>query len=648
MRKNFVFGVIFSSLIVFKLYSQSPSDNLMQSEIKHVVVLMLENRSFDNVLAWLYDENAPPNLFIAPDANPKYMGLEENILQSYVNTLKNSSGEIVFSCNPIKGIPSVANTLYLNSPKFDPHEPFPHVINQIYGFEGSLKPNMSGFLQDYASLWWEHEWQDQKDKICAIMETYTEQELPVIYGLAKHYAVSDLWFSSVPTQTNPNRAFSICGTSEGQVVNGPIGRSQFHCDTIWNRLFQESPQTSWTIFWQGDVLPGIFSGSYAKNTFVNLSLIPNIDDHFQTLDSFHEQARTGTLPDFSFIEPLWTTSIDLDPKVKLRSLLLGLQGNDLHPPGDIRTGENLLANIYTSLISCPEAWNETLLVITFDEHGGIYDHVPPPAAIPPDANTQNGFKFDQYGVRVPAIFISPRINKSTVVRSDNPAIPFDHTSLISTILKWKNIDKTKWNFGNRVAASPTFDKVIGLGNPRDDFRIVPGNIVLPEIDDRNVIHMGDKFYLKNKEGNYLVASSGQTIQQACLGSSNNKIALEFCGGAGSISHGSFVLVKSLDPSLGDGCLLETLLSQDNCFFNKNKHAPGQWWTIKSMDYPYVGNEIQDGQKIYIENQVYLDLFQYIPGRLAQKDGLFGQFLMTKPVTQEGSSDCYWVIEKLPE
>ena len=78
---------------------------------------------------------------------------------------------------------------------------------------------MTGFLQDYASLWDEDDWMNQKKDICAVMESYTDQELPVIYALARHYAVSDLWFSSVPTQTNPNRAFLACGTSDGQIIN---------------------------------------------------------------------------------------------------------------------------------------------------------------------------------------------------------------------------------------------------------------------------------------------------------------------------------------------------------------------------------------------------------------------------------------------
>src|SRR5205807_10570483 len=110
----------------------------------------------------------------------------------------------------------------------------------------------------------------------------------------------------------------------------------------------------------------------------------------------HALARKGELPHFSMIEPQWTLAINIDEKVKwydlhhaVQAMLWGIQGNDLHPPGDVRTGENLLANIYTSLSANQEAWNKTLLIITFDEHGGLFDHVPPPSAIPPDNHFEN-------------------------------------------------------------------------------------------------------------------------------------------------------------------------------------------------------------------------------------------------------------------
>ncbi len=630
--------------------------DLMQEEIKHVVVIILENRSFDNVLAWLYSDTDAPSYFIPPSTDPHYLGLSEETLLQYTNALNDISGQIVFSCAPIKGVPSVANGPYLNSPSTDPHETFQYVTNQIFGFDDGTQPTMSGFLQDFANQWNSGTWTTEKTDICSVMETYTEKELPVLYGLAKHYAISDLWFSSVPSQTNPNRAFAHCGTSDGQIVNGIAAISHFSSDTIWNRLTEESPETTWTIFWQSDVIPGIIKGPFTgTNTFSSMGRIPNLGAHYRKMDEFHNLARRGQLPDFSFIEPQWTLSANLAPKNFLidifpaaRNLVEGLQGNDFHPPGDMRTAENLLANIYTSLIANPEAWQQTLLIVTFDEHGGLFDHIPPPSSIAPDNNFENGFKFDRYGVRVPAIFISPKISKSIVIRADNAAIPFDHTSLIATLLKWRNIDQTQWKMGNRVDAAPTFENVITLTSSREDPILNPDSIPLPNADTGNVVQMGDPFYLRDKNGNYLAKAQLFFESDARVGSSDDKVALALMGGPGMITHGSFILIQSQDPSLGSANMLGTSILHSDCIYAVNTHDSGQWWTIKSVDYPYVGAEIHYGDRVYLENHIYLDPFHFVPTRLTIDDSLFGEFLKTQTISGEGSQDHYWILEKIED
>ncbi len=645
MNKKCFLTLAAIALSLSKLFS---NDRLMDQEIKHVVILMLENRSFDNALAWLY-ENDTPLQFIPNNANPQFLGLSEDSLNRYTNTLKNSSGEIVFSCPPLKGLPSVAGLKAINSPQFDPHEAFPHVTNQIYGFDNSSTPTMLGFLQDYATQWKEDVWLNKQKTICAVMETYTEKELPTLYRLARHYAVSDLWFSSVPTQTNPNRAFTICGTSDGQTVNGALGQSIFHSDTLWNRLVEKSPETTWAIFWQSDMLPGVIKGpASGPKTFSSLKRIPNIDSHFLKIDTFHELARNGQLPAVSFLEPQWTVSDCLDLSncdfVDVKDVPLGAQGNDLHPPGDVRTGENFVANIYTSLIANPEAWNQTLLVITFDEHGGLFDHVPPPAAVPPDHQFQDEFQFDRLGVRVPTIFISPKIEKKTIVRSNDPAIPFDHTSLISTIFQWRHLDREQWKMGQRAAKAPTFDTVVTLTKPRGDAVLVPDEILLSRADPKDVVQMGDSLCLKNRNGVYVLKSKGTSTPH--LGSADQKATLRFACGAGKITHGSFVFIEKDKSNTDDATmLLQADLHKHECSFSQNCHASSQWWTVKSTDHPYVGYEIQYGDKIYLENHIYMDLVQYVPARLCQKKGWFSTYLAAQTILAEGCDDNYWVIER---
>lgn len=612
----------------------------MQNDIKHVVILMLENRSFDNVLGWLYDQNDPSLNFIPLETDQEFLGLSENSLEKYTNTLKNHKNELVYTCKPIKGVPSVANSPYLNSPKFNPHEYFPHVINQIYGFDGSLEPSMTGFLQDYATQWNEDDWIYQKEVICSIMETYTEKELPVLHALAKQYAICDCWFSSVPTQTNPNRAFAICGTSDGQIINGNLGLSLFSSDTIFNRLEEVSKDTSWAIFWEMDAMPFLSPGPYhSPNTFLSMNKIPNLYKHYYKLDAFHQLARAGQLPNLSVIEPQWTISVNLSPTdeeclvgfFRDQELILGLQGNDLHPPGDIRTGENLLANLYTSLTANKEAWEHTLFIITFDEHGGLFDHIPPPSAISPDDSHQNGFAFDRYGVRIPTLFISPKIQKKTVIRSSDCTVPFDHTSVLATLLKWKNIDKKDWKLGKRVDAAPTFEDVFTLKEPRTDSILISDNTQQPTVEAESTVKMGDQFYLRDRNGMYMMQNRSHDLK--------NRAVFEFSGGLGEITHGSFILIKD---ALSED-LLTTVFHHSHCFYEINNHTSRQWWTIKNKAFPYLGYPIQYGDQIYLENHTYTELINYVPCRLTRS--LFYPYLTTSPITEEDSENHYWYIEK---
>src|SRR6185436_1546910 len=147
-----------------------------------------------------------------------------------------------------------------------------------------------------------------------------------------------------------------------------------------------------------------------------------------------------------FIEPEWSISPQSTGSSTTSGNVLYHLGNDYHPPSNLDGGENLLKSVYSSLIANPTTWNKTLLIVTFDEPVGSFDHVPPPpdrAAIPwgagkAPAKLEEGFTFDRYGGRVPTLLISPLIEKGTVFRSETDT-PYDHTSLIATLLKWRGI-----------------------------------------------------------------------------------------------------------------------------------------------------------------------------------------------------------------
>lgn len=147
--------------------------------------------------------------------------------------------------------------------------------------------------------------------------------------------------------------------------------------------------------------------------------------HFRFFDEFLADAKAGTLASYTFIEPRF-----------FPDAILGHMPNDEHPPHNVAYGEQLIAAVYNAVRSSPY-WKQTLLVVTYDEHGDCYDHMPPPRAVPPDVHEQYGFSFDAYGVRVPAVIVSPYIAAGSKVRAPKSAQgespPFDRTSLIATV-----------------------------------------------------------------------------------------------------------------------------------------------------------------------------------------------------------------------
>lgn len=454
--------------------------NIMPN-IKHFVYLMLENRSFDNVLGWLYDSASPPRQVISGPASAglPFQGLAEN---TYYNC---------FSGDATRHY-AQRGTSAVNTPDPDPHEPYLHVNVQLFGDEANpptgKTPTMAGFLQDYATAyagkagplcdesgfwaWLAREVYCKtigQEKALQIMETYSPGQLPVINGLAKAFAASDLWFSSVPTQTNANRAFSVCGTSMGWTDNRGVlyglVPDKFNTRSIWNVLAENghAGPGDWMIYHQN--LEAFFF-SYAKHAFN----IPDANNHVAGIDSFFDAVKTGSLPTFSYLEPAW-----------FRADLLWGNGNSYHPPADVIPGELFLKKLYDALTANPQVWNETLLMITFDEHGGTYDHVPPPwGAAPPwgagnpppkGVTLEHGFGFDRFGVRVPTLMVSPWIDEQTIIRSPTD-VPFDHTSMIATVLEWQGIPRDTWNLGERVAHAPTFESVLTRRTPRTDIPVI--------------------------------------------------------------------------------------------------------------------------------------------------------------------------------
>ncbi|TNE54038.1 MAG: hypothetical protein EP338_09105 [Bacteroidetes bacterium] len=435
----------------------------MKKNIKHIVYLMLENRSLDHVLGWLYDQDKPSNFIPKTNTDP-YNGLNNN------GPFFNPDG---------KGGYILASKIGLSQgqqiPAEDPHEEFQYVQRQI---AVTNCVEMGGFYQDFATT------KSKNPK--EIMECYTPESLPVLNSLAKKFGVSDTYFSSIPTQTNCNRAFAATGNSIGYNyysphileawVNNSFGEVEkwaldvtFNQRTIWDVIDSDlgpdgRPRHDWKIYynhtWPVSMWP--FEYCFTQDLFWP-TLGKKSKHHFQTIDTFMQQAREGTLPEFSFIEPAWF----------LEEFGIGYNGNDYHPPGNVGCGEQFLHKLYEALQSNQEAWSQTLFIINFDEHGGTYDHVTPPTKniAPPWEDLSNGtpvpqkkekdFEFNRLGVRVPLILVSPLIEEKTLVRSQNGA-PFDHTSVLATILELMEIPKEQWKLGTRTHRAATFEEAITL------------------------------------------------------------------------------------------------------------------------------------------------------------------------------------------
>ena len=184
--------------------------------------------------------------------------------------------------------------------------------------------------------------------------------------------------------------------------------------------------------------------------------VPGIDkykeDYIDSVDNFIADAKKGTLPAFSFLEPVWISPTGT---------------SSYHPGADLVPAEVTLNNIYEAIKSGPH-WEDTLLVVTFSKPGGIYDHVPPPYAAKPWPNDSvDGFEFDLMGPRVPAIMVSPWIKERTVIRSGGHT-PFDSTSFAATLLNWFGIPKDRWGMGDRMDQAPTFEGVFQQREVRKD------------------------------------------------------------------------------------------------------------------------------------------------------------------------------------
>jgi phospholipase C len=354
--------------------------------LKHIVVLMMENRSFDHMLGSLTAVNPQIDGISAALSNPDTTGA---VVQP--QPLAEFQGQL----DP------------------DPDHHFPAVDLQIFG--GDTSPtrvaNMQGFVRSYFNQ------QQDVGHSQKIMYYFAQNQLPVLTTLALEFAVFNRWFASIPGPTICNRAFAHYGTSFGRVdmdllyVNEPF-------QSIYSRLINANPKHTAKLYYYDTT----------SSTMEITNLLQNQPELFGSYQQFLSDCSSGNLPDYSFVEPNYNDH-DSDAGEEVAS--------DQHPDHDIQAGELFIASVYKAIKSSP-LWPNTALLVVYDEHGGIYDHVVPPPCTPDqftasanDTGTGMPFAFDRLGVRVPAILISPWIPAGTVVNR-----VFDHASIPATITKF--------------------------------------------------------------------------------------------------------------------------------------------------------------------------------------------------------------------
>jgi phospholipase C len=432
-------------------------------KIDHIVVLMLENRSFDNMLGFLG----------ATD------GGRQKINGVAGKELSNPIPEYARPASRIKHVPVGIETQMTN-PNPDPGEEYAHVNTQLFGEvipeQNQYKPfdtppynlpkrrsytnaPMNGFVTDYINNFnAERGYMPRYEEYRVVMNCHAEKSLPVLSTLAREYAVFDAWFASVPSQTLCNRCFIHTGTSMGYVSNSPFYHWLWQdVPTIFNRIEdKQDPDLTWRIYY--DKLDVVSSTGLLHRSLWNYR-----STNFFTMEDFEADASRGHLPSYSFIEPRFF-----------------IDHNDQHPPiGDILetssvlAGELLIHRVYEAVRNGRD-WPRTLLIITFDEHGGCYDHVSPPAAVPPDPEAplgEQGFRFDRLGVRVPTVMVSPYISKGTVISDTH-----DHTSILKAVCERWDLEPLT----ERDKSASSFGKVLGLESARTDIvNVRPRKYVVP-------------------------------------------------------------------------------------------------------------------------------------------------------------------------
>jgi phospholipase C len=353
-------------------------------KIEHIIVLMMENRSFDHIMGFKKGNNSEIDGCL-PNAKGCSNPMDPQDPNSPQVTVSADAAEHQIS---------------------DPDHSFPATLDQVYGYgpDTQVPPPMSGFIKNYA----------HKE---IIMQCFPPDLVPAMSTLADEFAIFDHWYASVPGPTEVNRLYVFSATSDGSAANDDVRLALGYPQrSVFRNIDESIYNRTWGVYFAE--APSAF---FLKDTRTEENLLK-----FHDIRKFYTDVAAGTLPSYSFIEPRYFEIPDIP-------------ANDQHPDHDVGEGDRLMKSLYEALRASP-LWTKSLFLITYDEHGGFFDHVGPPTGVPsPDGkvshDTTPSFDFTRLGVRVPAIAISPWIKKGTVIHDPVNGTFYEHSSVVATVRK---------------------------------------------------------------------------------------------------------------------------------------------------------------------------------------------------------------------
>lgn len=422
--------------------SASPAaSNQLSQRIQHVVVLMLENRSFDHIFGY----------------RPNVNGLKGNEFNLLDPTKPESDVNPAFYVSNGAPYPILAGK---NGPSHSLKGTNNQIFNNPTGPDAQHPAKNNGFAKNYYQelIFSEKIPNPSNADVRVVMEAFAPVRLPSINALADAFCVCDNWYSEVPGPTQPNRLYMHAATSAGYGYN--VWSRKFNVATIYNSL--EDAGHTWATY--------DFDLNEVKTNFSRInSNAPN----FKQFAALKTDVKKNTLADYSFICPRYNNSKQG-------------HGNSQHAPEDARYGDNFIADVYEALRSNDAVWAKTLLVVLYDEHGGFYDHIIPPSKNIPNPDGINSpapgdttsyapkFKFDRLGLRVPVVLASPWIKAGKV-----DSTLYQHTSVLATLKKMFNL---KSFLTKRDASANTFESVFNeLSAPRTDTPKTLPRATLPKV-----------------------------------------------------------------------------------------------------------------------------------------------------------------------